>query len=140
MNNNDFLEPVPKWVTYYGFILLVLLVLSVVVFSAKFKIPQTISTSIVVEEMTPYLKIDFEKYVVMKDYDSIVLRISNNKEIIPVRILSEKIIYQEDNILIPINVIDKNSLSKVLSINPRERVDVIVNSSPLIYKLFNKRL
>lgn len=107
-NDESFLKPIPRWITVYGFVILIVLSILIVVIGFSFKVPRIIRLNVHITRDSIYTKSDFAQYEQIKNsaFIDIEVPLKNNK-VIRGRLIFNKILIEGDNILIPITVNEK---------------------------------
>ncbi len=62
-----FLEPIPRWITSYGFLTMLVLAVLIVVSSYFFKIPRTLSTTVHLERQKAFTTLSFDESFLIRD-------------------------------------------------------------------------
>lgn len=132
-------EPIPRLITVYGFITLIILTILVGIFSYFFTIPHIIQLEIIVTKDTMYAKCDIEQLDQIRNLRDISVQIPVHNTVVPVTLLQDKILLQEHNILIPVSV-NKDILS---SLAIRDKLvfteNITIERSSLFSKIFTKQ-
>ncbi len=67
-----FLEPIPKWITHFGFTLIIFIFFLILVLSFKIKYPQSITIAVDINpDNSVVLKTDFSNYTFLKNHQKI---------------------------------------------------------------------
>ena len=104
--NDLFLNPIPKWITFYGFWISVLLFLCLLILTINLKSPNTIQLDVVISKKQSYVKTDFETFSQLKYEQNIKINLPLNSTLIQCKLYKNKSWIERKTIYIPVCVQD----------------------------------
>lgn len=132
-------EPIPRLITVYGFITLIILTTLVGIFSYFFTIPHIVQLEIIVTKDTMYAKCDIKQFDQIRNLRNISIHIPACNSAVPVTVQHDKISLQEHNILIPLSV-NRDILSSLpIRDNLMFTERLTIERSSLFSKMFTKQ-
>jgi len=133
-----FLTPIPKWITTYGFIALLVFGLLIITFTYFFEIPDTVDLDVTLTRDKIYATCDFNILGRIKESNQVKIISPFTEEIIKGELLINDKWVKENLVFIPINAPNLR-----INLPPFEEeilfeATVTLESSSLLFKIINK--
>ncbi|MCZ8023861.1 MAG: hypothetical protein O9282_14815 [Flavobacterium sp.] len=137
METNQFPTPIPAWVKIYGFTLLIILVLSIIIFSFYFKTKRVIQIKLLESNHTLYAEYQLSEYETISALDTAQIELNTGEAFSAIINSNEPLLYK-NNIRVPITVVDKSIFDKYFKHGDKYDAIVVVEKSTFFSKIFNQ--
>ena len=137
MTNSPIAAPIPKWVTIYGFSILVVLVCLLLMFSFFFKVERAVQVQVYFTGDSTFVKLTTDEFSLVKDIDVSKIRISKS-EMLSVKFDTKNMRVINNNIHIPIRVLDGGVRMKLENSASKYDAQVVIDRSSLLSKVVSQ--
>lgn len=138
METDHFSAPIPALVRIYGFGVLVLVVLSLIVFSFYFKIKRVTPINLFNDNGRLYAICELNEFQTIKSLDTVKVEM-NTGEVFNVVFKLKESVLSNNNIRIPLVVLDKSNWHTVFHNDAEQQAIVIIENTSLLAKIFSER-
>lgn len=129
-----FSSPIPRWVTHYGFLVLVFLVCLLLIFSFLFKVPRVMKVDLILSDKSDFLRTAVGDFQQLKQSKLISLS-THERDTIFIELLLENTSLSDTDILVPIKINNKDEIAKIYGIPSNIEGIILIDRETLFSKL-----
>jgi hypothetical protein len=131
-----FLEPIPRWITSYGFVTMLILASAIFLFSYFFELPRTLSVSVHLDKQTIFTVLTFDQSIHIIDGSAIYIKTPFQKAPIIGKINKNGMWAEGNKVYIPVtidqSILRDMAFKKELDCNG----EILIDKASIFSKLF----
>lgn len=139
LKSDLFLNPIPKWITVFGFWGIIILFFGLVSFSALFPYSNTILLDVSIKAKGAFVKTNFDNFSQFYEGQTISINIPTLEKPIDGILIKEKALINKNMIFIPVSYSQKSINSLRFTDEIICKGTIITNKGSLLDKLLNSK-